>query len=304
MQKYKPPRTRALLARESPQAILICRCRARQVATVGWDRETDRFTIGQWLKGQLEARQADISPDGQHWIYSGYDPRRHRANERWTAIARTPYLKALALKFSTGPGGPNAGGGVFLDNRTYHPRPCPVLSLETQSDSVDFKMGPEPPLEKHERLEDLCRRRNGWDKEVRPRQYASAEEQKKWEETSRRVESSLRRTLPEGSTIDTSAMLKQNYWVRPLAAGWILEIGPLDLSDSRTERYRLRNPANSQALDRPSWQWADWDPVGQRVVWTEDGFLRAAEIGSAGLEETRDLFDANPLRFEEIAAPY
>jgi len=90
-------------------------------------------------------------------------------------------------------------------------------------------------------------------------------------------------------------MLKENYWIRPIAADWMLEIGPDSV-------YRLRSPSNNHEF--PKWLWADWDPVGQRVVWTEEGFLRAARIGSASLEETRDLFDANPLRFEEITAPY
>jgi len=198
--KYIPPRIRALLARESPQAILICRCRARQVATVGWDRETDRFTVGQWLKGQLEARQADVTSDGRHWIYCGYDPRRHRANERWTAIARTPYLKALALSYSSGPGGPNAGGGVFIDNQTYFPRP-PIVTLEPQSDSFDFKTGAQPPLEKNERLDEFCRRRNGWYKEKRPRLYASTEEQVKREEATRNLNRSCAEFCPTGQRL-------------------------------------------------------------------------------------------------------
>jgi hypothetical protein len=92
MHRQVPPRIHVLLARESPQGVLICRHRSKQMVTVGWNRSTDEFTLGQWLYGRIEGTHADIAPDGKHWIYGVLDPRRSRVlgdrkRAAWTAIA-------------------------------------------------------------------------------------------------------------------------------------------------------------------------------------------------------------------------
>ena len=64
-----PARLHVLLAREAPYAVVIRRGPAKQVCTVGWDRSTDAFTLGQWFKGRIYERRSDLSPDGKHLIY-------------------------------------------------------------------------------------------------------------------------------------------------------------------------------------------------------------------------------------------
>jgi hypothetical protein len=47
------------------------------VCTVGWNRKTDEFQLGQWLRGRIYERRADLSPDGRHLIYFARGGRRH-----------------------------------------------------------------------------------------------------------------------------------------------------------------------------------------------------------------------------------
>ena len=59
-------------------------------AVIGWNRDTDRFTVGQWLKGKIQ--DFDLSPNGKYWIYTAMSG---TGSSSWTALARVPYLKAL-----------------------------------------------------------------------------------------------------------------------------------------------------------------------------------------------------------------
>lgn len=250
-----------MLARESPQAILLCVPRAKEVVSVGWDRATDTFTIGQWLKGRV--RFGDISPDGAHWIYYGYDPRTIRTggdwrNEGWTALARTPYLKALALFRSEGPG----GGGHFEDARTF--------SVWDQKEEQrldcfpkDIKRSQFPGVLAYEKQ----RMRDGW---CQP-------------EPSR-----FQKALPHG------------WLLKELPSDWPYPIG----RPAEAHPYRLTNPTTGPSFDFPTWEWADWDPIGNRLVWTDQGVLHAATLSPAGLDTPKTLFDARPLKFEAICAPY
>src|SRR5947209_12822707 len=93
-----PARLHVLLAREAPYGVVIRRGPSRQVCTVGWDRQTDRFAVGQWLKGRIYERRCDLSPDGRFLLYFAMNGRWHsEAKGAWTAISRAPYLKAIGL---------------------------------------------------------------------------------------------------------------------------------------------------------------------------------------------------------------
>lgn len=112
-----PARLHVILARDAPLAVVIRRGPARQVCTLLWDRRTDEFTLGQWLKGRIYEDKCDLSPDGRYLIYFAYDGRPHRQHgPAWTAVSRAPWLKALALYAE---GDTWGGGGVFTGPRTY-----------------------------------------------------------------------------------------------------------------------------------------------------------------------------------------
>jgi hypothetical protein len=278
------------------------------MATVGWDRLTDRFTMGQWMKGRIETSQADISPDGRHWIYSGYRPSRN-SPERWTAIAKVPYLKALSLAFCAGPGGPHGGGGVFLDNRTYYADGADTL--QPQVHGSDFDGSVAPALERGEGFYSFRLRRDGWRSELRPAKH-TVEELELMKRGHERVMASIRRTALEKPSLFRPDIMDyssqpfqpptQKFLLRSLPDDWELEAGPWDGSYPRN--YRLMHTPSGQAIENSSWLWADWEPTGKRLVWTEGGFLRAARIVGDRIEPPQDLFDSNPLLFEAIEAPY
>ncbi|MFZ4635281.1 MAG: hypothetical protein ACOYNO_13840, partial [Saprospiraceae bacterium] len=112
-----PPRLHVLLASQAPVGIVIRRGPSRQYCTLLWNRQTDSFTLGQWLKGRIYEHRSDLSPDGKHFLYFAMNARRsHKGPMSWTAISRAPYLKAIALY---GDEETWLGGGLFLDDKNY-----------------------------------------------------------------------------------------------------------------------------------------------------------------------------------------
>ncbi|MBT8456897.1 MAG: hypothetical protein KJO15_12425 [Alphaproteobacteria bacterium] len=106
-----PPRLFVVTATASPQAMILRRGPSGQVATLGWNRDTDEITMGQWLKGRIYEHRCDLSPDGAHFIYFAGTGQRW-----WTAISRAPYLHALYFlpQDSTW-----QGGGAFSAPGTF-----------------------------------------------------------------------------------------------------------------------------------------------------------------------------------------
>lgn len=93
---YKPPaRLYVLIARQTRRAVVFRRGPAKQTLLLTWDLENDRVTPGQWIKGRIQERRGDVSPDGElllYFVVSGRPPL-----FSWGAISRPPYLTALAI---------------------------------------------------------------------------------------------------------------------------------------------------------------------------------------------------------------
>lgn len=87
---------------------------------------------------------------------------------------------------------------------------------------------------------------------------------------------------------------------RPVGLSWTLR---KRVETEGIETHRLEH-ATGKEIERDAWQWADYDEPRSRVIWAEHGVIRAAAIGPDGLGPARDLFDANPMTFEPIKAPY
>ena len=77
----QPPRPTArlhvILARNGSKAVVFRRGPSDKVAVIGWEREDDSFTPGQWLRGRIYPYRCDLSPDGVYLIYfaAKYDSR-------------------------------------------------------------------------------------------------------------------------------------------------------------------------------------------------------------------------------------
>ena len=77
----------------------------------------NKFTVGQWLDGRIYERRSDLSPDGKYMIYFAMNGKWHSETKgSWTAISKTPYLKAIGL---WGKGDCWNGGGLFVSNTQY-----------------------------------------------------------------------------------------------------------------------------------------------------------------------------------------
>jgi hypothetical protein len=111
------PRIHVLLASQSEVGVVIRRGPSKSVCTLLWNRDTDKFALGQWLKGRIYERRSDLSPDGKHMIYFAMNGKWDSpAAGSWTAVSRAPYLKAVHLHPK---GDCWYGGGLFLNNRDY-----------------------------------------------------------------------------------------------------------------------------------------------------------------------------------------
>jgi hypothetical protein len=102
--------------------------------------------------------------------------------------------------------------------------------------------------------------------------------------------------------------LRRDGWVKGKSAfekglghAWILRKRPRN--ETQGDAHQLVAP-DGAIHDRVGWEWADVDEPRRRVVWAEAGAIHAAPIGGDGLGSARLLFDARPMKFEPIAAPY
>ena len=98
-------------------ALILRRSGKRMYNLIGWDRATDTFTIGQWLRKSVRFEECALSPDGRHFIYSVHEAHPDtRATGHYTVLSRAPWFTALALY-------PHRtswqSGGYFLDNTLY-----------------------------------------------------------------------------------------------------------------------------------------------------------------------------------------
>ncbi len=268
-----PARLHVLLARRARVGVVFRRGPSRQVATLLWDLETDRLTLGQWLKGAIYERRADLSPDGRHMIYfAGTHRPSGETGGTWTAVSRAPYLKALAL---WGKGDAWCGGGWFLSTRDYwiwDDGPLPHRELRRSSevrraprDPIGAKGWGECPGLYYPRLV-----RDGWERLGGPRERQE-----------------FARALPRGWRLIKAA-----------------HAGPPALGRGcYWDEHWLEHPARGELIPCPGWEWADRDR--DRLLYAEAGSLWQRRILTpAEIAPPERIADLDALRFEAIAAPY
>lgn len=262
-----------LLAREAPNAVVIRRGPARQVAVIGWDRRTDEFTVGQWLRGRIYERRCDLSPDGRHMIYFAMgSPRAPQTKSTWTAISRAPYLKAQAF-WSKGDAW--NGGGMFLSSEKYWlNRSC---TEELLWDDADLTQETDYPW--HEGYGGEC-----------PGVYYIRLQRDGW---------ALKSAGPgRGGTVSTFEKRVGPHWIlRKLAyATTLTKPG----TGCYFDEHELVNARTAESFKYPDWEWADYD--GDRLLWAEAGRLYAGSPNEVAGAST--LYDFTPLKFENLTAPY
>ncbi len=272
-----PARLHVLLAREAPVGVILRRGPSKSVCTIRWNLIADQFEIGQWLRGRIYERRADLSPDGRYLIYFAMNGKwASETKGSWTAVSRAPWLKALVL---LGKGDCWNGGGLFTSNSTYW---------------VNDGYGHFPLQESSEVRRDL---------KFQPAGRFGAECTSVYYPRLLRDGWTLRTRIDNGKLNGCAVFEK----VHP-RKGWILrkfaheEVGAPPGRGCYWDEHELEQPALGRLLSFPKWEWADFR--GDTVLWAEGGCIRRARVRGRDIGDAETLFDANGMKFEARAAPY
>lgn len=271
-----PARLHVLLARDSAHALVIRRGPTRCVATVGWDRATDRFSLGQWLHGRIYERRCDLSPNGRHLVYFAMNGHWDGpARGAWTAISRAPWLKALTLLPK---GDCWHGGGLFGSNE----------ELWVNNGYGHTVLRDDAPLARTGRYPG----RDSYGGEC-PGVYYVRLQRDGWTLQSRGPDGA-------GGTLAVFERAIDEHWTLRKLAHEAVHREPG--KGCYFDEHQLLKADSGDHVDCPDWEWADVD--GRRIVWAQGGKLFAARMQDAGLGSADMLFDFNGLEFERIEAPY
>ncbi|HRW55049.1 MAG TPA: hypothetical protein P5081_19435 [Phycisphaerae bacterium] len=274
-----PARIHVFVAREAPYAVILRRGPSKQVCTIGWDMKNDTFDLGQWLKGRIYEHYCDVSPDGAHFIYSATKGRQMpEVDWYWTAISRSPYLKAIGLWKMTLPVG---GGGLFGERGDYS-----IVSFDCHES-----------LREPSRLQRLREPPSG----VRlpantPGVY-------------------FERLIRDGWLLNECRETRLRYhkkgkvpiFDKPIGDFWILR-KIIRSGDSgpghglNFDEHHLVDKSTEREIDVADWEWADY--AHSRLLWSTGGALYTGRLTSEGVVDQRMLKDFNDMTFENRDAPY
>jgi hypothetical protein len=276
MPKAFPPRLHVILARDAKVAVVFRRGPSKSVCTLLWDRKRDTFRIGQWFRGRIYERRADLSPDGKFLIYFAMNGKvDSETGGSWTAISRAPWLKAIVLLAK---GDCWHGGGLFTGDRQYWLNDGFGHRVVRDSTQVVRDNGYHPERSfGGECLNVYYLRllRDGWTL-----------------------------TGERGSRMDSATIFE-----RPLKHGWTLrkiaheQVGAPEGKGCYWDEHELVHAEKSASFQHPDWEWADRD--GDSIVYGSRGCLYRARINRAhGIGTPKLLHDLNDMKFEAIPAPY
>ncbi|WP_211264547.1 hypothetical protein [Gynuella sunshinyii] len=244
-----------------------------------WDRKSDYIELGQWMKGRIYERRADMSPDGKYFIYFAMNGKwNSETRGSWTAISKAPWLKAIELHAK---GDCWEGGGLFLDKNSYwlndrYANPGNKLitsGLVKQSESYipEGKFGAGDTGVYYRRL-----LRDGWS-------ILRTEEFRMWNKT----------------TIFSKA-LKNNWNLIKIAHE---QVGSPEGKGCYWDEHMLENTVSGSQLICEDWEWAEND--GHCIIWCSQGCLYRASLDDRQeLGKIVLIKDFNQYKFENIEAPY
>lgn len=274
-----PARLHAVFAKDKPYAVVFRRGPSKHVCTLLWDRSKDTFKLGQWFKGRIYEKRADLSPDGKYLIYFAMNGKWNSETfGSWTAISKAPWLKAIEL-YSKGDCW--EGGGLFLsknsfwlNDRHYIKSRTRIKSNEVERDdsyTPEGEFGAEDTGVYYPRLI-----RDGW-KLINQREIS------KWNS-----ETIFEKTIPKGWILRKIAHEQVNS---PKGKGcyW--------------DEHELVNNNHNEKLVFKDWEWAELD--SKTIVYASKGCIYRISIeSSTEIGTPKLLYDFNSLEFEEICAPY
>lgn len=111
-----PARLGVILARRAPVAAVFRRGPSKWTLVMRWRTDTDEVEAGEWFKGRIYDRRADLTPNGEHLVYFaaafGPTPTRN-LGYAWTAVSRLPSLEPVVAWIKDDCW---FGGGAFEDD--------------------------------------------------------------------------------------------------------------------------------------------------------------------------------------------
>jgi hypothetical protein len=322
------PRLHAILAREAPKAVVFRRGPSGQVCTLGWDLETDTFTMGQWLKGRIYEYRSDLSPNGEFMIYFATDFR------------RPDTIQQLAEQFREEKFGPREGNRFSDESYEKVMRQMEEINQTKSAELDKFAASPEASspswtaISRAPYLKALGLWFNGtaWNGGG-----LFLDNQKVWLNapasriaTLRRARFNLDLDVSQEFPFETSFggecpgvychRLLRDGWTakhqaensvvyeKQLAFGWALQKlfvsgMPGNGRGCYWERHRIINPGRRLKVDGTGWRWADYDAPRNRILYARNGMLFALPVAE-DFSSPVMLKDLNDLSFEAIKAPY
>ncbi|MGB6221256.1 hypothetical protein [Haloferula sp.] len=266
-------RLHGLLASAAPVGLIIRRGPSKQAAVIHWDRESDTFQLGQWLKGRIYERRSDLSPKGDYFIYFAMNGHWDAESQgAWTAISKAPYLKAIVML----PKGECwNGGGFWTGERSYwlndgygHSELRNTTEVRRDADfTPSLNFGGECPGGYYPRL-----LRDAW-------------------------------TMLDSKQPGGSVKFHKELW-----DGWVLEktahaqINKHPGRGCYWDEHQLLNTRSGDTIGATDWEWADRDR--DRLVWAQGGKLWTGHLNRQGLSKKMVLHDFNSMKFEALKAPY
>lgn len=338
-QKFKqrperiPARLHVILAREAPKAVVFRRGPSGQVCTLGWDLETDTFTMGQWLKGRIYEYRSDLSPDGELMIYFATDYRRPDTIQQYAEKLREE-------KFGPRDGGPSDWKNISRQVQE-NSRQMEEINRTNSAELDRFAATPEASSPSWTAISrapylkalDLWFNGTAWNGGG-----LFLNDRKVWLNapapgiaTLRRARFDCKLDVSQDFPFDTYYggecpgvyfhRLVRDGWTgkhqsensivyeKPLSFGWALQKLFVNGRPGNEgygcywERHRIINPARQLKVDGSGWRWADYDAPRNRILYTKNGALFALPV-AADFGMPVMLRNFNDMKFEAVRAPY
>ena len=326
-----PARLHVILAREAPKAVVFRRGPSNRVCTIGWDLETDTFTMGQWLKGRIYEYRSDLSPNGELMIYFATDFRRPNTISEYAGTLREEAFGAM----------PDDAGDGFGPDETGIEKQLREIRL-TRADEIErFAASPEASAPSWTAISrapylkalDLWFNGTAWNGGGL---FMGGD--KVWLNTPAAPGSALPLLARSASGLDVSQdfpfdvnfggecpgvychRLVRDGWTekhqsensivyeKPLAFGWALQ--KLFVSGKAGnghgcywERHRIVNQERRLKIDGSAWRWADYDAPRNRILYARNGMIFALPV-AADFGMPVMLKNFNDMKFEAVQAPY
>jgi hypothetical protein len=278
-----------LLARDAPRAVIMRRGPSAQVMLALWHTDTDEVEEGQWIKGRIYERRADLSPDGTKLLYFAAQYRR-REMPTWTAISTPPWWTAHVLW----PKGDAWGGGGLWDSNTRVALNHPYEELK-----LDPSSRPPPQLKVREMglrsrggedfpLVGMRLQRDGWrvvtkGGDSRPNFSESPvwKFDPAWE---------YARSRPKDRTLEVRMRILA---IHERDGDWYVV-------EHRV--VRVEGDEDEVVLDLGRTEWADWDQRGD-LVYARGGVLLRVRPRGGRLGEPQEVIDLRDRTFVAREAP-